>query len=70
MKKYYVANIEKTEFAYITTIPGWCRYGGETRLMSDDKPHLFSEERAKRVMSKLKRENLANKYQIFSIEIS
>ena len=69
MKKYYVANTDKTKFAYITTVPQWCVHGGETKFVYDcPKPHIFSLQRAKRVMSYITKNNLTE-YQLFEIDI-
>ena len=69
MTKYYVANAEQTKFAYLTTVPMWCEDGGKSKLIySAPKPHLFSLERAKRVLSKTQKYNLTE-YQLFTVEI-
>ena len=70
MIKYYVANANKTKFAYITTVPMWSPNGGKTKLVYNNKKiHLFSLERAKRVLLQCKKYNLTE-YQLFSTEIS
>lgn len=70
MTKYYVATADKKEFAYLSTVPAWCPDGGKTHLVyGATKPHLYTKERANRVLSKCKKNNLS-KYQIFEIEIA
>ena len=65
MTKYYVATADKTRFAYITN--GW--NGGIQLIHNETKPHFFTFDRAKRVISKCRKENLKG-YQIFKAEIT
>ena len=70
MKKYYVADVNKTKFAYISTWPTWCVGDGRTKLVSGvSKPHFFTLDRAKRTMAQLKKYN-ETEYQIFETEIN
>lgn len=71
MIKYYIANNDKTKFAYLGYIPDWCiRTKGQPKnyVAFDSNPHIFSIERAKRIMSKLCQQNITG-YQIFEITI-
>jgi hypothetical protein len=65
MIKYYIANSDKTKFAYITN--GW--QGGTKLIYNDKKPHFFSLDRAKRVMAQCRKYNIIS-YNIFEIEIT